>query len=857
MRCICLKCQSPAKNLSALNLTSLVKKPFLIILLCAGLIHVINLQAQDVEGLIQDSKTKKPLAFVNIVYTSWGQGTVSNIDGEFSVSSSRDIEFLKFSFVGYHTKYISLAEIIPGKKILVKLIHKTYDIEEVKVLPGVNPAHRIIHLATENRKLNNPEKMQSFSYTSYSKMYFTLDIDSLKAKSSSRSGDTDAFLEVRTETSPADSTDVSEKDDLEEIEDFLEDNHLFLMEFVSERGFMHPDKNSEVVTASRVSGFKDPSFTMLATQIQSFSFYDDLLMLWDRKYLNPISRGSTRKYLFIIEDTTYTEQHDSLFVISYRPLKGKNFDGLEGILHINSNGYAIQNVIAEASETKGIFRVRIQQKYEHIDNQQWFPVQLNTDIMISPEEAKVNGQPMTLVGVGKSYLSDIKLNPEFKRRNFNHIEVEVEDDAHKKNDAYWDQYRVNPLTRKDTNTYRLIDSLGEEAKLDRSLKILETFASGYIPAGYFNIDYKSLIHWNQYEGFRLGIALETSDKISRWIHIGGKVAYGTRDKDLKYGSHLKVNLNRRRDAFLKLTYNKDVVESAGWRFVEKPPITSSEVFRSFLIANKDKIEEKSVEMQFPALRYIKLNTYLNQNVRQVTTDYRYQVSTPEGVEQTDRFKITEAGIMLKYAYKEKFLETPRGNRLSLGTNYPIIYANLHVGLPIFGGDYEYTKVEGKITKTFISKSMGDTKLALVGGWTDRSLPYPILYAGAGSYGVFTIETENSFATMRLNEFVSDRFSSIHFQQDFGKLLFKWEKFQPGIVLAASAGYGTIRADSRHINMEQNTLEKGYYESGILFNNLLRHSILGYGLGVFYRLGPYTLPKTIDNFAFKFTMRFNL
>jgi hypothetical protein len=166
-------------------------------------------------------------------------------------------------------------------------------------------------------------------------------------------------------------------------------------------------------------------------------------------------------------------------------------------------------------------------------------------------------------------------------------------------------------------------------------------------------------------------------------------------------------------------------------------------------------------------------------------------------------------------------------------------------------------LEGKVTKTFVTKSLGDTKLALVGGWADRSLPYPLMYTGAGSYGVFTIETENSFATMRLNEFISDRFAGIHFQQDFGKLLFSREKFQPGIVLAASAGYGSMRHDSCHVNLDQNTLDKGYYESGILFNNLLRQWILGYGLGVFYRFGPYTLPKTIDNFAFKFTIRINI
>ena len=800
--------------------------------------QAVSAQLEPIRGQILDGQTHRPLAFVNITYLASGQGTVSNIDGAFSISSSRNIDFLKFSYVGYHPRFIAKEDIRPGETLVIELDRKAYDIAEVRIVPGINPAHRIIQLASTNRKLNNPEKQRSFSHTTYSKMYFTMDIDSM-------------FQAGR------DSLDREVDSSSQDLEKFLEKQYLFLMEFVSERKFKPPDKNKEVVTASRVSGFRDPSFTMLASQIQSTSFYDELIMIWDKKYLNPISNGSTRKYLFILEDTMYTEQMDSLFVISYRPLKGRNFDGLKGILHINSRGYAIQNVIAEAAETEGIFRIKIQQKYDYVEDQQWFPVQLNTDIILSPKNAEANGEPVKLLGIGKSYLSDIKLDPEFKNREFDHIELEVGDGAHKQDENYWSQYRVNPLSRKDSNTYHFIDSVGEEVHLDRTLKIFEAFAAGYIPIGFLNLDYRSLIHWNQYEGFRFGAAAETNEKLAWWFSIGGKVAYGTRDKRLKYGGHLKLNLNYRKDAWLKFKYDNDVVETAGFRFLDKPPITSSEIFRSFLIAEKDIIEEKALELQFPALRYVKINTYLSQANRLVTSDYRYVVSTPEGDQQVDNFPITETGVLLRYAHKEKFLETPRGNRLSLGTSYPVLYTNIRVGLPVLGGEYEYTKVEAKITKTFVSKSLGDTKIALAGGWADRSLPYPLLYAGIGSYGVFTIESENSFATMRLNEFVSDRFANLHFQQDFGKLLFSSGQFQPGIVLATSVGFGQLTYDPNHVNLDQESYEKGYYESGILFNNLLRHWFIGYGLGVFYRYGSYSLPKTIDNFAFKFTIRFNL
>ena len=46
------------------------------------------------------------------------------------------------------------------------------------------------------------------------------------------------------------------------------------------------------------------------------------------------------------------------------------------------------------------------------------------------------------------------------------------------------------------------------------------------------------------------------------------------------------------------------------------------------------------------------------------------------------------------------------------------------------------------------------------------------------------------------------------------------------------------------------MNHGYYESGALVNNIVKLSLLEIGAGVFYRWGPYTLPKTGDNFTYK-------
>ncbi|UCH14546.1 MAG: hypothetical protein JSV22_00935, partial [Bacteroidales bacterium] len=136
-------------------------------------------------------------------------------------------------------------------------------------------------------------------------------------------------------------------------------------------------------------------------------------------------------------------------------------------------------------------------------------------------------------------------------------------------------------------------------------------------------------------------------------------------------------------------------------------------------------------------------------------------------------------------------------------------------------------------------------------------PYSKLYNGHGSYKGFTLESEYSFATMRFNEFLSDRFVSLYLKQNLGTRFFETKWFKPDIALAANIGFGKLSHPEKHNYFEFNTMEKGYYEGGILINNILKPGIFGYGFGIFYRFGPYAFSKTSDNFAYKLTLNINL
>jgi len=828
------------------------------VLFFVNTINYIYSQNNYISGKVIDESTKEPLAFVNIIYNNKNQGTTTNIDGKFSIPLSENVNLLKVSYVGYESYSIAVKDIPNKKQFVIKLKKKVLDIQEITVYPGINPAHRIINKVIENRSINNPEHLNSFSYITYDKMIFTANLDTIYQKN--RITLKDDILINKDTSDTTNNKKVISKEDSSQIliKRFLDYQDIMIMESVSERKFIFPDKNNQKVIASKISGLKDPTFILLATQIQSFSFYNDFIGIYEKSYLNPVSKRSINKYFFLIEDTLYNEKKDTIFIISFRPHKGRNFDGLKGILYINSNKYAIQNVIAQPNE-KNIIDVKIQQKYELINNEYWFPVELNTNIIFRNLNLSEGSFTTNVLALGKSYIKDIKINEKLNKKEFNNIELKVNDDANKQNDDFWNKYRIDSLTIKDKNTYRVIDSVGKEAKLDQKVRILSNVLSGYIPYYFVNFDLAKFFDYNYYEGFRLGLGLSTNNKISKWVSVGGYFAYGTKDDAFKYGSNIDFNINENSELKLRFSYKNDVIESGSYNFLEEKSFSSTEVFRNYLIKNMDLLESKEISLSFRTLQYLKLTFFINQENKTATNNYWWktgssELNNGEIIYGTNKFLFTNVGLNFKFVFKEKFMQTVMG-KYSLGSKYPIISGNIIKGILWEYGQYAYTKYEAKISETFTTKSFGKTSLCLVGGYIDKSIPYSNIYSGRGSYDKFAVEAANSFETMRLNEFLSDRFVSVFIRQNFGKLILRTEKIKPNIIICTNIGFGDLKHSENHYNIEYKTLNKGYFESGILINNFIKKYIAG--IGVFYRYGTYSFSKPIDNFAFKLTISLNL
>jgi len=812
------------------------KAAFLLLFLFFTLIIQSIAQNVPIRGRVIDFETRDALAFVTIQVNDGPEGCISDIDGKFIVQSAVPVHKLKLSYIGYEPLEYNIDK--SDNEILIRLKKTVYELPETVIKPGINPANRIINQVVANRNINDHEHLPSFSYTSYEKTVFGPETDSIP---------------------PVDS--ITDVENYLKVKEFFRKQHLFIMESVVKRSFMFPTDNYNKVVASKVSGFSDPLFVFLMSQLQTTSFYKDLIKIVDKDYVNPVSEGSTNRYYFEIQDTIIEPYpYDTTYIISYRPLLNTNFEGLKGSLSISTNGFAIRNVIAKPADDEGSAPVKIQQSYDFINGWHWFPVQLNTDIIFKTRPIVIDSthkRSMTIMGRGKSYISDINLNPKFQRNKFGVFEVDVQPDAYKPENDIWNKYRVDSLTTQEQMTYKVIDSIGKARHFDMRTEKLNTLMTGSLTLGYIDMYLDNLFKVNHHEGLRLGLKLSTSNKVSKWFKIGGYGAYGFNDEKWKYGADGTVVFDPFRNFNLNAAFYDDIDEAgADNAYGQSRNLLNPEMFREILVERMDHTRCYKAEISSRILKYLTLGAGFSVFNRQPLYSYNYLVSSSENIVVTSSdFTFTEASLLTRYAYGEKFIKNSK-SILSLGTKYPIVqFAVAHGFNNILGGQFEYNRFDFKISQSFFTKYLGTTSYTFEAGLIDKDIPYVNLYNARSSYKPFALYSPGSFATMRMNEFTSDRYASLFLSHNFGKLLFRSKHFSPEPEIVTNIGIGSLSHPENHLDQDVKSFDKGYFESGIALNKMIRLGITDLGLGWFYRYGSYAMPSTKENMAWKIAFQF--
>lgn len=802
-------------------------------------------QSLTITGKVINEQNKAPLSFVNVLINNNDKGTTTNIDGFFSITvQESQLKKLSFSHTGFEMFVYTIknkSDLKPlRRKLSIKLYQKTQQTLQATIPGASNPANEIIRQVYKNRKRNNPENLKSYRYNAYHKFYINL--KKVIPSRTAESVDTSTTL------------DSTEK----RLAHYLQKHHLFLSEAVTSHQYIFPNYYKKTLKGNRISGIKNPAFLSIDNNFQPFSFYKEHIEVFGKKYLNPISRESHKKYSFEISDTLLIGENN-IYVVSFSPLANKNFEALRGILYINTNRYALQNVVFEPVDDYQTNSFRIQQEYRLLEDKFWFPVQLSANIIF--KNKRLDGRPM--VGTMRTFLKDIELYPPLRRKNFDKFTLEIDPMANKQAEDFWQNYHQNhPLTSKDKHTYAYVDSVSNKPLVNGTMTALELLA--YNKLTYRAIDFRvsEILKYNEYEGIRLGAHFTTNEEVSEIFKGTGYLAYGLKDGNFKYGVAVGVhNIFKRFDPELGIYFNNDVAEPADLTLLSPRGWSLNNILRSSLTARMDRVKTFGGYIKARPFRNLQLSVGFTNKQINPGYDYGYRAPSLADANLTlmSEFNVSEVSVGLRYAYREAFMKKGR-HQVYLGSQYPVVQFNYKRGLPnVLNSEFDYYKIEGQAAYSFTLPQTGTTTIRLQAGMIQGDTPYPLLYNGRGGLTRLPIMTNNSFQVMGLYEFVSDRFFNAFISQNLGRLLYRSKSrwFQPELVLVQNIGFGTLENAHYHETLTFKTMGQGYFESGILLNKLLRVNYynvanLNIGAGVFYRYGTYT-KQDLENFALKLTL----
>ena len=813
-------------------------------------------QVSRLYGTIYDAVSKAPLAFVSITLKGTNTGTVTDIDGQFSFDHLPAHAVLVISYIGYKTREYSLEK--TGTPVSVFIERTEGQLENVVISTSENPAHRIIKLLQQNKKRNDPEQQPSFKYNAYTiaalaagKRFWNMN----RADSSRRK---DQKLPIEKMDKLVEKAKDTAGDKLGNIlAKRFKENYLLVTESYTERIFKYPGQTKETVLATKFSGLKNATFGVTTSDFQPFGFYKDYLQMNTKSYVSPVIDGSIPMYKFRLKETIIHE-NDTSFIISFEPRLGKNFNGLKGLIYINSDGYAVENIIASpANETGMIFTFRLQQKYERVKGK-WFPSQLNTTL----SQKDLRTDSVLLYWDSRCYITNVEMGKAFSRTDFSDVKLEYQPMAGKRSDSAWKIMRTDTLNEKSKLTYETFEMLPPKYKniIEKVNKAFQILSIEGIPWGKVDIPFKYIISGiNKYETFRIGAGLQTNPLFSKWFSVGGFGGYGLRDKAWKYGGNIQFNLQQRTNTTLRFDYSRDITEPGNVDyFVRNGSVFSNQSLRNFQRSRMDSIEQFKINFSTRVRPSIQSDIWLLNELRN-PAGYEYEYSNRNTGKNFRSFRNTELGIGFRLTRGESFTRMGRSKvRTKPATTQLLL--QLSKGLKaVLNGELDYTKVAIQFNHSFHFKKLGQTSFQIEAGRVWGELPYSYLFntRATNTGKKLTLYVPNSFQTVGLYEFVAGKTASLFAEHNFGNLLFRPKNIsiRPEIFLVQSISYGSLDNAAAQKKIAFKVPEKGLFESGLMIKNIYRRSILsfayiGIGGGVFYRYGYYALPKAADNWAFK-------
>lgn len=765
-------------------------------------------QLTKVRGKIIESDTKKPIPFANVYFKGTSIGTITDFNGDFFLESRDATDSIIVSYLGYKDVR-SRVLLHHYQEINFEMEKEGITLDEVKILPGENPAFGLLRNIVKNKQKNSPDKLNTYQYEVYNKM--EIDMNNIDDNFKKRK----VFKKFKFVFDYIDTSVVSGKA-------FLP---IFISETLSDYYYnKNPKRHKEIIKANNISGIQNESVSEFTGQMyQNVNIYDNYISVFGKSFVSPIASFGKLYYKYYLIDSAYID-NKWCYQMSFKP-KNINEPTFSGDIWIADTSFAVKKFKIRLTKEANLNFVT-----EMVDEQEYTCVEgswmLKKDKLLV--DFNVADKTIGFFGKKSTIYSNIKVNQELPDSIYKKIDnqdVEILDDANNKTTDYWNSSRPDSLSKTELNIYNMIDSIKEVPVFKSYVEILYTIFSGYWDVGKVQIgQYVKLFSYNQVEGYRFRLGAKTDVDFSEKIFLDGYVAYGLRDEKFKYHAGVKYIFDTKKYLWASLFYTNDL-EQLG----QSPNALSSDNLMGSLF--KRRINNKLNLVEEYNFQFEK--EWKHGFTNKITLAHRtlfplgntnfllFEKSTPLIKTHITTFELT---LNTRFAYNEKFVEFSK-IRTSLGTRYPVIDINYIVGLSgVFNSEYNFQKLYLGYSHHFKINPIGTMYYSFVAGKIFNKLPYPLLEIHTGNETYWY--DSYAYNLMNYYEFISDEFISFsvthHFEGFFiNKIpLFKRLKWREVVSLKGVDGrLSSLNKDFTVLPEGMYSFTKPYYEGSVGIENI--------------------------------------
>jgi len=692
-------------------------------------------QTTTITGRVFDGETGEVMPFVTVSFSGTSNGTMTDNEGQYKLVSEKKVGRISISFVGYQTQSISIQKQV-SQKIDVALEPKRIELAAAIVRPDKkqkNPAKPLMQRVADAKRKNSPAFIPGLSYKFHERL--EIDINDIPDKLPSRRfwGE---FAWVW------DNLDSTEK-------------RVNLPTFFSEalgtfRSQRKPRRVEQRIEAARATWLDDgQSTSSVSSEFLKINLYENQLLVLDRAFTSPLHDRGNLHYRYYILDTLSIDDRPT-FHMAFVPRRRGELT-FEGELWIDTLTLGLKKVVGKISEGANMNYIRSfswTQNYEIIQGK-WVLTEQNDLIDMS-----ISGSGLGVYGRNSLTNYDFEFSDEWpdsvwtSKRNLSFAEG-----SNEVVEEIWAEKRPAPLHVRESTIYHMADSVQSMPQYKFLRGLLYGIGTGYIITDKLEFGaWYDAYSRNAVEGNRFCLGVQTSNEFSRIFMPSVFIAWGTEDREWKYGADLVWIQRKIPRIEWYASHQRDIEQLGMMGYFDQ-----GNVFNSALNLEGEQ-DHLALTTQSEASLLIEsgsgLTTFIELRHRKVDPRGSLEFPLPDNPDGTQTLTTAESTLQLRYAHNEKFV-SGAFERVSLGSKAPVITATTTQGWKgIAGSQFRYGRytlgVEGKLRMGPLGRIEWNTQ----GGFYSGTAPFALMELQPANETALSIQP--AFNLLRYFEFVTDR-----------------------------------------------------------------------------------------------------